>query len=89
MTHQKTNQQGGEIPPHFLRSIAMRNDKLRKQIRFKDFEQLQIIQLAVKITEDTLTKGESITFSSFVRAAAYSAAQQIIKNNPDHMKPYK
>jgi len=67
----------------------LKSDKLRKQIRFKNFEQLKAIQLAVKITEDTLTKGESITFSAFVRAAAYAAAQQIINNNPEHMKPYK
>jgi len=71
----------------------MGNDKLRKQIRFKDEEQLRTIKLAIKIVEDTLTKGEGITFSSFIRAAAYGAALDIIKKNPDHMKeqplPYK
>jgi len=69
--------------------VTLKNDKLRKQIRFKNFEQLKVIQIAVKITEDKLSNGESISFSSFVRSAAYVAAVQIIKDNPDHMKPYK
>lgn len=68
----------------------MKSDKLRKQIRFRNEDELKTIQLAVKIVEDTLTKGEKITFSSFVRAAAYGAAKEVIKKNPDHMKlPYK
>lgn len=67
----------------------MKKNKLRKQIRFKDAEQLKLIHLAVKIVEDTLTQGEKISFSSFVRAAAEGAAREIIKKNPDHMQPYK
>jgi len=67
----------------------LKNDKLRKQIRFQNIDQLKIIQLAVKIVEDTLTKGEKISFSSFVRAAAIGAANEVIKKNPDHMQPYK
>lgn len=62
---------------------------LKKNIRFKSEHQLKIIKLAVKIVQDTLTKGENLTFSAFVRAAAEGAAKDIIKNNPDHMKPYK
>jgi len=65
----------------------LKNDKLRKQIRFKNIEELKTIQLAVKIVEDTLTKGESVSFSSFVRAAAHFAALQVIKDNPDHIQP--
>ena len=67
----------------------MKGDQLRKQIRFKSVEQLKTIKLAVKIVEDTLTKGEKITFSAFVRSAAEGAAREVIKNNPGHMKPYK
>jgi len=64
-------------------------DKLRKQIRFKNIDELKTIHLAVKIVEDTLTQGEKISFSSFVRAAAHGAALEVIKKNPDHMKNQK
>jgi len=69
--------------------LTGKSDLLRKQIRFKSDHQLKLIKLAVKIVQDTLTKGEKITFSAFVRAAAEGAAKEIIKNNPNHMKPYK
>ena len=69
--------------------MNLKKDKLRKQIRFRDFDELKTILLAVKIVEDTLTQGEKITFSSFVRAAAHGAAVEIIKKNPDHMKDLK
>jgi uncharacterized protein (DUF1778 family) len=67
----------------------MKKAQLRKQIRFKSDEQIKTIKLAVKIVEDTLTKGEKITFSAFVRSAAEGAAKEVIKNNPAFMKPYK
>ncbi len=61
----------------------MKKQDCRKQIRFKDMEQINTIKLAVKIISDQLTQGESISFSSFVHMAAYGAALQIIKDNPD------
>jgi len=73
----------------YQKGVTLKNDKLRKQIRFKNFDQLKTIHLAVKITEDKLNNGESISFSSFVRAAAFTMALEVIKDNPDHMKSHK
>jgi len=69
--------------------MRLKKDQLRKQIRFRSKEELQAINLAVKIIGDNLTQGERVTFSSFIRAAATNAAVEVIKNNPDHMKPKK
>ena len=67
----------------------MEINKLRKQIRFRNEEELTAINIAVKIIGDTLMQGEQITFSSFVRAAANKAALEIIRKNPNHMKDIK
>jgi len=61
----------------------MKKQDARKQIRFKDVEQIKTIKIAVKIISDKLTQGESISFSSFVHMAAYAAALQVIKDNPN------
>jgi len=61
----------------------MKKPDARKQIRFKDIEQINTIKLAVKIISNKLTQGESISFSSFVHMSAYAAALQVIKDNPD------
>lgn len=52
-------------------------------IDFKEQDRIKIIKLAVKIIANKLTQGESINFSSFVVAAAYQTAQQVIKDNPN------
>ena len=57
----------------------MKKDKLRKQIRFKTEDELKAVTLAVEIIRKDLTQGENVTFSSFVRVAAISAALEVIK----------
>ena len=58
----------------------MKTNKLRKQIRFKNEEELKTIDQAVEIISKSLTHGERVTFSSFIRAAAIKAAIAVIKN---------
>jgi len=58
----------------------LKPNKLRKQIRFKNEEELEVIDQAVAIISNSLTQGERVTFSSFVRAASIKAALAVIKN---------
>ena len=58
----------------------MKANKLRKQIRFKNEEEIETIDQAVAIITKSLTQGERVTFSSFMRAAANKAALAVIKN---------
>lgn len=57
----------------------MKNDKRRKQIRFKTDDEVKAINMAVEIIRKDLTQGENVTFSSFVRVAGVSAALEVIK----------
>lgn len=70
------------MAPLYLR-YKMKIRAWRKMIDFKTLEKVNTIKLAVKIIFSKLTQGESISFSSFVVAAAYGAAVEVIKANPD------
>lgn len=64
----------------------MKTRAWRKQIDFKTLDVVRTIKIAVKIIFSKCTKGETISFTSFVVHAAHSAALEVIKANPDFMK---
>lgn len=61
--------------------MKLKPNTLRKQIRFKNDEELATIRQAVGIISKSLTLGEQVTFSSFVRAATIKAALEVINKD--------
>jgi len=61
----------------------MKTRAWRKQIDFKTLEKIKTIKIAVKILFSKLQHGETLNFSAFVVAAAYTTALEVIKANPD------